>query len=266
MPGIVVITTPGSAKRDFVNALHRRTGAVELVVVQKAPPKPVLSRLAATARKVGWLGLPSELLHARALRSPALARAMDLFKERTAPDDAVAGYLPPVLETSSANAQEVLERLKALGPKIVAIYGGALVKPKILRTAGRVLNLHGGWCPWYRGVAGNKDAVLEGRLDRLAITIHEAVAEVDAGRILALVQADPSKLDDPRSLFRDMNDRAVATYVDVVARLLRGEELPAEAQDLTLGKTSRNRDWTYARRRRLAETMLRWERGGRPRS
>ncbi|MDO8600900.1 MAG: formyltransferase family protein, partial [bacterium] len=121
-------------------------------------------------------------------------------------------------------------------------------------------NLHMGFAPHYRGAIANQFAVLRGDHSRIGATIHYAEEKVDAGKILAVISADATK--PPRELFRDLNDRAHARYLEIAEGLFRGEDLPATAQDISRGELFRLRDWNRETRYKLGRKMLQWERSG----
>lgn len=266
--GIVIITIPGEAKRAFANSLHRLSGEkVDLVIIQNKKPNhnSFWNRLKRLYKNVGLFALPRELWYAFLIRfDPQATEALGYFRERSgaALPDPHADYLPRVLETYSANSDEVHAALKKLSPKLLVVWGGTVLKPHIIRTASRVINLHMGLCPHYRGAVANQHAVIKKHHARIGATIHYVENRVDCGDILHTIAADLQK--PPRELFRELNDLAEASFLEVAHRLYQGEKLPCQRQDSSIGENFLLKNWTPTTRYKLAQQILDWEKSGQP--
>ncbi|MFZ2484643.1 MAG: formyltransferase family protein [Minisyncoccia bacterium] len=260
---IVVITIPGEAKRVFANSLHRMTGEkVELVIIQKrkANHNSIFNRLKRLYKSVGLKALPIEIWHAILLRVNGQRSALEYFRERTetASQDLIqSGYGPRVLEVQSVNSDEVFEILRRISPDLMVIWGGTVIKPHIIGTAKRAVNLHMGLCPYYRGAIANQNAVMRREFDKIGATIHYAEAKVDSGDILETITVDVSK--KPREMFRELNDRAEERYLDIAYRLSNGEILPKKPQSAEKGENFLLKDWTPKVRYNLARQVMEWE-------
>jgi hypothetical protein len=258
--GIVFITVAGSAQMAFANALHKKTnGGVSLVIVQKPKRLSFLRRFSRFYAVAGWRNFLKECRFGILLRfSPKTREALDYFHEHSFAPGADADFSPPVKEVASINGDETHKLLKKTSPKIIVIWGGAVLRPHILRTAERAINLHFGLAPHYRGAVANQFALLRGDTARIGATIHYAEEKVDAGAILATIAADAAK--PPRELFCDLNDRAFARYLEIAAGLFWGEDLPATVQNISQGELFLLRDWNRETRYKLGKKMLKWER------
>ena len=258
MAGIVILTTKGEAKRDFVNALQKETGgAVALAVLQNVRRKSFLQRVVSFFKKVGVLGLVPELYHFLAVKlSRQKKDALALISLRSRPSFE-EGYLADTLETDDVNGDDVYERVNTVRPDIIVMWGGYIVKPRLLELARRALNMHFGFTPYYRGVNGVQHAILRNDFTHVGITIHYAVTEVDAGEIIRVVTTDYRK--SPESFFRELNDKATREYLAIAKRIARGEEVPGKPQDLALGRNYFLKEWTYARQDALARKLLAWQ-------
>ena len=257
--GIVVITIPGRAKREFVNSLHRATdGRVDLVIIQKPRHRGFMQSLARLRRTVGWLNFPKELWYALVLRfDKRIEKALTYFRE-TSLSNAEASFLPPVIETDSVNSDDIHRELAARSPDLFVVWGSTILQPRILTTGKQAINLHFGYCPHYRGALANQHAVFSGDRARIGATIHHINGKADAGAILALIPADVSQR--PRELFRKLNDEARERYVEIATRLLDGESLPVESQDNHNGNVLLLKQWTPSLRYDVGRKVLEWER------
>ncbi|AVS90813.1 formyl transferase [Paracidovorax avenae] len=107
--------------------------------------------------------------------------------------------------------------------------------------AGRILNIHGGYLPDYKGNHCFFFALHEGRHDRLGTTIHRVSAGLDAGDIVSRHCVQPAEGDNSETLY----SRAEKAAIDhLVARLRRTPDVstwdsaPQEAR----GRLYRMRD------------------------
>lgn len=260
--GIVILTIPGDSKREFANALHEATnGKVELVIVQKRRSFPFWKRFKQLSRAGGLKFLIKEVWFGALLRlEPKTEKYLSYFRERSGLESNQT--FPPfeTMETFSLNNPEVLNKLKAISPDLLVIWGSGIVKPNVIKTAKHAINLHMGFCPFYRGALANQQAVLRRNIKRIGATIHYAEKEVDTGDIIATLLADPTK--PPLELFRDLNDRAEKVYLDVATRLSAGEILPRDRQDRSRSENLLLKDWLPSKRYQLAKQMKKWEERG----
>lgn len=253
---IVVITIPGSAKEAFVTRLNQETkGKVELVLVQKWKPDSYGSLLKRLSKK-GFFHLLEELWCALLLRLlPATRNTLNYFREGNLIPKNI--HTPKTIVVSDINSDEVFTMLKKISPDLLVVWGSKILAPRLIGTAKRAVNLHMGRCPYYRGTLANQLAVLENDRAHIGATVHYVEEHVDAGPILTVIQPDLSR--PPRALFRDLNDRAQAAYIDIVSRLVRGENMQSIPQDGAKGKNLLMREWTPYVRYHVAREMRRWE-------
>lgn len=257
MDSIVVITTPGAAKRDFVNTLHERSGGkVALVIIQKPIVRPLWVRIRKFTEKVGLLGLPCELLYACLLRFDTKRReALNILKSRSPVSGARNEYLPKVMYTTNVNGDDVYEAVCTIAPRVMAIWGGLILKPRLLTAAGITVNIHTGYCPYYRGTNCNLHAILNDDLEHIGITLHDAVPLVDAGPIRSIITTR-CRGRRPTDFMCELNDRAFNSYIELILALLCGDQIPAVPQDISLGKNYQLKEWTYQKQYRAASTLL----------
>lgn len=255
--GIVVITIPGEIKREFVNTIHQKTGGnVDLVIIQNPKRRSLWARLRRLRKNVSGR-LFMELWYAFVLRINARYRdALEYFRGYDV-TTTHSSYLPRVLEVDSVNNEDVYAELKKLSPDLLVVWGSTLLQPRILSTAKQAVNLHLGFCPFYRGALANQHAVLREDFSRLGATIHFINHRADAGDILRIVA--PPLAGAPKEFFRELNTKAWHDYVDIVTRLWNKEELPRKSQDVSISKVMLLREWTPSVRYKVAKRVLQWE-------
>jgi folate-dependent phosphoribosylglycinamide formyltransferase PurN len=151
-----------------------------------------------------------------------------------------------VFETShgGANSADAAGWIAERRPDVLVLFGSSIIGLPLLEAyRDRVVNLHLGLSPYYRGSATNFWPLVHGEPECVGATIHLAVTRVDAGSILA--QARPEAVTTDRS--HEIGTRAliagVALLPRAVGEYVRGN-LPPRTQDLSQGRVFRTRDFT----------------------
>jgi folate-dependent phosphoribosylglycinamide formyltransferase PurN len=147
------------------------------------------------------------------------------------------------IPNGAVNDPEILEWIAKREPDAVVLYGTSLIKGPLLEAySGRMVNLHLGLSPYYRGAGTNFWPLVYGEPECVGATLHLAVAKVDAGPILAQVR--PSVEYDDRS--HELGTKALMAAVEllpealsfcVMGRIVYGE------QDLSIGRVFRRKDF-----------------------
>lgn len=252
---IVVLTIPGDAKRDFVNALHEKThNAVKLVVMQKPKRVSLLKTMRKLYTSVGLYGLFVELWYAFLLRVQGdLRKALTLFRERTKAKE-TSVFIPEVIWVDDLNGEEVYKILKEIAPNLLVIWGTGIIRPHIIKTAHKAVNLHMGKCPEYRGAIANQYAFLHNDFANIGATIHYVEEKVDAGEILAQRVLDTTV---PLQVgLRKLNDEAEQIYLELATRLYNGGAVPSYPQDISKGKNILLKEWIPSMRYKVAKKII----------
>ena len=259
MSGIVVITTKGEARRNFVNVLHEETdNAVALVVLQNVRRLNLTKRIISLYKKVGFFGMFFELYHFLAVKLSSQKKyALALLSYRSVISNVQVEYLTETLETNDINEDTIYEHIKKINPDIIVIWGGYILKPRLLEIARHAINMHFGVVPYYRGVNGVQLAILNDDFDHIGITIHHAVSEVDAGEVIKII--DTSYRKSPENFFITLNDMATREYINVIKTILKEGSIASRRQDLSKGKNYLSKEWTYREQNMLAKKILAWK-------
>jgi methionyl-tRNA formyltransferase len=90
-----------------------------------------------------------------------------------------------ILEVLDINSDQVRNFIRAKAPQLVVVSGAPLLKECILEAAeGRIINLHPGYAPQYRGRYGSFWPIYNKEPELVGATIHFVDKGVDTGRIL----------------------------------------------------------------------------------
>ncbi|MDY6828011.1 MAG: formyl transferase [Pseudomonadota bacterium] len=152
------------------------------------------------------------------------------------------------------NHPDLVERIRALDPDLIAVFGTSLIKGDLL-TLGRlgIVNLHGGLSPHYRGADCTFWALHNGEPEQVGCTLHFINAGIDTGDLIAHVCPEVRPNDTELELFwRAVRDSATA-YTEVLERL--GASQPLGQAQTEKGTLYQVRDRTWRAERRLAQAL-----------
>jgi methionyl-tRNA formyltransferase len=143
-------------------------------------------------------------------------------------------------------------RMRALAPEVVLVFGTGILREPLLSTfAGRLINVHLGLSPYYRGAGTNFWPLVNREPEYVGATIHYLDAGIDTGPILAHARPAIEAGDGPH----DIGNRAIVAAADA---LLAGAaaHVAGRAQAVPQwsgGRLYRRQDFTAAAVRRLYE-------------
>ena len=124
--------------------------------------------------------------------------------------DAPSTCLPP----GGCNDPAVLEAIQRVAPDAVLVFGTGLLKASLIDAfPDRVLNIHLGLSPYYRGAGTNFWPLVNGEPEYCGATIHYLDVGVDSGPIIAHVRPAMRAGDGPH----DIGNRTIAAAVDALA-------------------------------------------------
>lgn len=93
------------------------------------------------------------------------------------------------VDVGESNAPEVFTFLRDRDPDAVLLFGTSIIRTPILsHFEGRIINMHLGLSPYYRGAATNFWPLVNREPECIGATIHHAILKVDAGAILNQVR------------------------------------------------------------------------------
>lgn len=108
-------------------------------------------------------------------------------------------------EVADINDPALVEEITATGAEVVFLFGTEILAPYWLDAfPERIINLHLGLSPYYRGSATLFWPCANGEPECVGATIHLAVQKVDAGALLARIKIDPEIGDSYYSLTNRM--------------------------------------------------------------
>jgi hypothetical protein len=156
----------------------------------------------------------------------------------------------------SHNGPECISELARLKPDILVVYGTLIIGKKIIAASKRIINLHTGFSPIYRGADSIFWALHNGDPGNVGVTVHRLDAGVDSGAILARGRPGIEPGDDEDRLFA----KSVKLGAELLCRAVRREaEETAQpvTQQLELGREYRSVERTLGAELRTRKQLKR---------
>ena len=122
------------------------------------------------------------------------------------------------VEHGKINSPEVFKKITDADPDLIVLFGTSIIKDPLLKEfGGRIINLHLGLSPYYRGSATNLYPYLFEEPECIGATLHLATSEVDKGAILCQLRPEISKEDNLHSI----GNRVILETGQILPEVLR---------------------------------------------
>jgi len=142
------------------------------------------------------------------------------------------------------NTEYWTNKIKLLNPNYILLFGSSIVKEPLLNAfENRVINLHLGLSPYYRGSGTNFWPLVHKKVECVGSTIHLASQRVDGGEILHQVRPD-IELGDT---IHDLGNKTIIKSIEVIPKLIFAYEnklLVPISQSLNIGILCRRKELT----------------------
>jgi folate-dependent phosphoribosylglycinamide formyltransferase PurN len=159
------------------------------------------------------------------------------------------------IERGTIDAPEVASWLERLEPELLVLFGTSIVgEPLLSRYAERVVNVHLGLSPYYRGSGTNFWPLVRRMPECVGATIHLAVPKVDAGAILGQVRPHVERADRAHELGTRTIIRAFSALPALLESYASGEIEPREQRSVK-GELYRRADFCASAVRQLWEQL-----------
>lgn len=115
--------------------------------------------------------------------------------------------------------------------------GTSILKKNVIDACkSEIINVHGGYLPYYRGNNCIYFAYLNDDWERIANTIHYIDNGIDTGDIIEIVRPTILPNDNPETLYCKAKKLAIHNLVEIIKKYQNNEHIPRIPQDIHLGK------------------------------
>lgn len=142
------------------------------------------------------------------------------------------------------NSPECIAWAVDLKPDVICLYGTAILSQGWLDAfPAKIVNLHLGLSPFYRGSATLFWPFYFKELEYLGTTVHLATAKVDAGAIISRIDADIKTEDDYYKITTRLIKDSINRFPKLVVAYINGD-LKACAQEDVTARICRKSDFS----------------------
>jgi len=143
-----------------------------------------------------------------------------------------------------------VEAMRRLEPDVVLVFGTGILRDPLLSTfAGRIINIHLGLSPYYRGAGTNFWPLVNREPEYVGATIHYLDAGIDTGAMIAHVRPGIAPGDGPH----DIGNKTIAAAAQLLGHAaeahVRGRVQPVPQQGR--GRLYQRKDFSADAVRRL---------------
>ena len=141
------------------------------------------------------------------------------------------------------NTEKVNDAIDKITPDYIVLFGTSIIKEPLLSNySGKIINLHLGLSPYYKGSATNLFPYYHNEPECVGATIHLATAKVDQGSILYQLRPDIEVGEDPHSIGNKTILKAGNMLPGILITYSKGKTIP-KTQTST-GRICRIKDLT----------------------
>ena len=159
---------------------------------------------------------------------------------------------------SGHNAKDCEALIRAAKPEVIVVYGTMLIRDHIAELSSVcTLNMHTGLSPYYRGDSTLFWPIYYNQKDKLGVTVHELVSEVDGGGIVYTGKVDYEAGDTETHIFAKGVRKGADLYLQAVVDALDGK-IKFHTQDLDKGREFRWIDRTVAAEKQVKKILAEW--------
>ena len=149
-------------------------------------------------------------------------------------------HLPP----GTLNSAATIRFLEQAGVDTVVVYGTNLIKPPLLGGwPDRMINMHLGLSPYYRGTATNFYPLLNEEPQYVGATIHLLDAGIDSGAILRHARPEIVSDDGPHTIGCKAILAGIGAMLTVLEELNRGHLVPVPQWDVPVARLYLRKDY-----------------------
>lgn len=151
-----------------------------------------------------------------------------LMVERgTTAGDAHSSIPQRVVSKTTLNDPDTVAFLRQREIDVALVYGTDLIRPPLLDAfSGRMVNMHLGLSPYYRGTATNFYPLLNEEPEYVGATIHLIDPGIDTGAILTHARPNIIADDQPHTIGCKSIDAGIDALLRVVPQWYRAERKP----------------------------------------
>ncbi|MBP6695548.1 MAG: hypothetical protein KA161_10490 [Saprospiraceae bacterium] len=182
---IVLLACKGQSTNIVFNSLNNHFGNISVILEEKESLKVYLKR---RVRKLGIAKVLGQTLFQLLIAKPLQFFSRKRIAEIVSKNLLDSSEIPPekITRVHSINSIETIEILKNSNPDLIIVNGTRIISKNVLASVScRLINIHAGITPKYRGVHGAYWALVKADFENCGVTVHFVDKGIDTGNIIS---------------------------------------------------------------------------------
>jgi folate-dependent phosphoribosylglycinamide formyltransferase PurN len=148
------------------------------------------------------------------------------------------------VEAGHINDEKYVSILKQINPDYIIVFGSSILKDAIIDLfPRRIINMHLGLSPYYRGSATNFWPLYDNKLEYVGVTIHFLDKGIDSGRIILQGRPVIEPSDTPHSIGNKTIVKGTELMLNLLDKLATGFVPKGSEQNHQIGKLCLFKDY-----------------------
>lgn len=136
-----------------------------------------------------------------------------------------------IIDVDNINSISTIEIIKKNPCNLYIVMGTSILTSNVLNACSvDLINIHGGYLPYYRGNNCIYFAYVNSDFDKIANTIHFIDSGIDTGNIIKIVRPTMNKNDTPDTLYCKAKKMAIDKLIEIVNQYKEKGSLPSTPQ------------------------------------
>lgn len=161
------------------------------------------------------------------------------------------------VEDGRINDQDIIDKIKEIEPKILIVLSTSLLKDFFINTfPKKIINIHAGLSPYYRGSGTNVFPFYNGELEYVGMTIHYMDVGIDSGDIILQGRPFFERGDNTHTIGCKNIILGAKLMIETVRFYLQHGPPQGVRQDLKQGRVYYKKDFTDEVVLRIQQNLL----------
>lgn len=182
---ILILGNDGTSTSIVYHYLSKRFNVVQVVIEESESKKVFLKR---RIKRLGYFVVLGQILFqlfvVKFLNSISKKRIKEIIDDNQLNTSDIPSNI--ITRVSSINHSKTIETIQKLNPDVIIVNGTRIISKKVIQSSPcKLINMHAGITPKYRGVHGGYWALASNDAENCGVTIHYVDEGIDTGNILA---------------------------------------------------------------------------------
>lgn len=182
---ILILGNDGTSTNIVYHYLSKRFNVIQVIIEESESKKVFLKR---RIKRLGYFTVLGQILFQLFVVKFLNATSKKRIKEIIDNNQLNTSDIPSsvITRVPSVNHTKTIEAIKKLNPDLIIVNGTRIISKKVIQSSScRLINMHAGITPKYRGVHGGYWALASNDAENCGVTIHYVDEGIDTGNILA---------------------------------------------------------------------------------